>query len=149
VRYYTGNRDYRAAGPPPMLLRVLGPVVILSTLAVLGTGLALIALGPSRSRQGLLTVAGHPLGALTLHQASFVVWAVVTGLHTLGRLVPALQIVSSRHTRPGRYGRVAILLATLGVAAVTAAFVLSVSGSWRSERDVHFRGPDRATHGTR
>ena len=146
VRYYTGNHDYRASGPPPALLRVLGPLVILSTLAVLGTGLALIALGPDRSRQGFLTVVGHPLGALTLHQASFIVWAVATGLHTLGRLVPAVQIVSSRQTRPGRYGRVAVLVATLAVAAVAAAFVLSVSGSWRSEPNLHFHGPDGATH---
>src|ERR1700730_3560478 len=27
LRYYAGNRPFREAGPPPLLLRVLGPVV--------------------------------------------------------------------------------------------------------------------------
>jgi hypothetical protein len=147
LRYYTGSADYRAAGPPPTFLRVLGPLVILSTLAVLGTGLALIVVGPQSSRQAFVSIAGQRVDALTLHQASFVVWAVATGLHTLARLVPAAQIVVSRARRPGRYGRIAVLSATVCVAAVSAAFVLSVSGSWRSERDLRFHGPDRATHG--
>jgi hypothetical protein len=145
VRYYTGNPAYREAGPPPTFLRILGPLVILSTLAVLGTGLALIALGPQESRQTLLTVAGQRVGALTLHQASFVVWAVATGLHTLARLVPAAQIVSSRATRPGRHGRIAVLVAVVGLAVVSAVLVLSVSGSWRSDRDLRFHGPGQAT----
>lgn len=149
VRYYAGDRDYRAAGPPPTFLRVLGPLVIVSTLALLGTGLALIAVGPQQSRQSLLTLAGQRIGVLTLHQASFVVWAGATGLHVLGRLVPALQIATSRGTRPGRWGRVAVLAATVSVAAVTAAFVLSVSGAWRSDQGFRFHGPDRATHGGR
>ncbi len=42
IRYYTGSRPYRHAGPPPLLLRVLGPLVVLFTLAVLGSGVALI-----------------------------------------------------------------------------------------------------------
>lgn len=42
VRYYRGNPDYRHAGPPPMLLRILGPGVVLSTLGLLASGLMLI-----------------------------------------------------------------------------------------------------------
>src|SRR6266581_6310590 len=42
VRYYTGSRAYRDAGPPTLVLRVLGPLVVLFTLAVLGSGVALI-----------------------------------------------------------------------------------------------------------
>ncbi len=47
-RYYTHRPDYVRAGPPPLLLRLLGPVVVLSTLALLATGIALIAVGPGR-----------------------------------------------------------------------------------------------------
>src|SRR5689334_6912276 len=54
VRYYRGNDAYRAAGPPPLLLRVLGPLVVFSTLAVLGTGIWLIVVGPDRSRSDLI-----------------------------------------------------------------------------------------------
>lgn len=46
-RYYSGAPLYRLSGPPPLFLRLLGPLVILSTLGVLGTGLALLAVGPT------------------------------------------------------------------------------------------------------
>ena len=104
MRYYTGDRDYRAAGPPPTFLRVLGPLVVVSTLALLGTGLVLIAVGPQQSRQSFLTLAGQRIDVLTLHQASFVIWAGATGLHVLGRFVPALQIAASRGPGPAGGG---------------------------------------------
>ena len=47
ARYYAGSPMYREAGPPPLLLRTLGPLVIFTALAVLGSGLALIPLGGS------------------------------------------------------------------------------------------------------
>ena len=82
VGYYTGRRPYRDAGPPPMLLRILGPLVVASTLAVLGSGLLLILLGPDTSRRTLLDTLGQRIDTVTIHQATFAVWAVVTGLHT-------------------------------------------------------------------
>ena len=56
-RYYSGDPAYRVAGPPPLLLRLLGPLVVIGGLAVLGSGLALIALGPS-ARQSLFSLPG-------------------------------------------------------------------------------------------
>src|SRR5947209_19688083 len=41
ARYYTGNETYVRKGPPPVLLRMLAPGVVLTTLAVFGTGVAL------------------------------------------------------------------------------------------------------------
>src|SRR5690242_11662712 len=43
-RYYTGRAAYVEKGPPHIILRLIGPLVVLSTLAVLGTGVALLAL---------------------------------------------------------------------------------------------------------
>ena len=37
-RYYTRRADYVEAGPPHLLLRLLGPVVAVSTIALLATG---------------------------------------------------------------------------------------------------------------
>ena len=54
-------------------MRMLGPLVVVSTAALFSTGVALIVLGPHEGR-------GIVLG---LHKASFVVWLVVTGLHVL------------------------------------------------------------------
>ena len=34
LRYYTGNVAYRRKGPPELVLRLIGPIVVLSTVAV-------------------------------------------------------------------------------------------------------------------
>ncbi|HVV19036.1 MAG TPA: hypothetical protein VHF06_06340 [Pseudonocardiaceae bacterium] len=141
LRYYTRRRPYVTAGPPPMLLRVLGPLVVLFTLAVLGSGLALVFIGPDATRTPFLQLAGYSVTPLTVHQGTFVLWAVVTGIHTLGRLVPAFRIMTGRRgTVPGRVPRIGLLGATLAVAGVTAALVLGVSGAWSSSTAFHHFG---------
>ena len=44
-RYYTGDPAYVDKGPPPLLLRLLGPFVIATTFLVIASGVALL-LGP-------------------------------------------------------------------------------------------------------
>jgi hypothetical protein len=148
-RYYSGHPPYRSAGPPPMLLRILGPLVVITTLAELGTGLALVALGPDSGRRVLFTALGQGIDVLTLHQAFFFAFATATGLHILGRAVPALKQVAGRLDRasatggggvPGRSGRVAAVLLTLVAAAVTAALILGASSGWKNDRRDHFTG---------
>lgn len=134
VRYYAGNVDYRQAGPPPLLLRLLGPLVVLTALAVLGTGLALLPLGEA-GRRPFLTVAGFAVGAFTLHQGAFVLWLVVTSLHTLARLVPALQLAGNRVGAvavPGGTSRLWMLVATVVTAVVTGVVVLALGGDYPS-----------------
>lgn len=69
-RYYLGDRRYRAAGPPATLLRVLGPVLAISTLALFASGVVLFVKGP-----------GAPPVFYDVHKASFVLWIVVLGIH--------------------------------------------------------------------
>jgi len=134
LRYYTGNRAYRQAGPPPLLLRLLGPVVVLTTLAVLGTGLVLIAVGPDATFTPLLTAAGQQISWLTLHQVTFIAWGVATGLHVLARTVPAARLAlasESRSTRvAGTLARSLTLFATVVLAIVAAVIILRLSGAW-------------------
>ena len=80
ARYYRGSPGYVAKGPPLLPLRLLAPVVVLSTIAVFATGVALLVQGPQH---------GFVLG---LHKASFVVWLGATGIHVLAylRRVPRL-----------------------------------------------------------
>lgn len=141
-RYYTGKREYRKAGPPPNVLRVLGPLVVLTTLGVLGSGLALIALGRNSSRTVLFTALGQRVDTLTLHQGLFILFAVATGLHLLARIVPAVVLVTGRLHRsdgvPGRGPRLATLLLTLAAAAVTAALILGASSDWKQDSGHHF-----------
>jgi hypothetical protein len=132
ARYYTGHRPYVEAGPPPLLLRLLGPLVIVTTLAVLGTGLALVGLGPNSRHDALLTLAGQRINALTLHQLSFILWAGATALHLLARAIPAVRLAagSPRHPIPGGVSRLLTLTATMAAGAVIAWVVLSVSHAW-------------------
>ena len=147
ARYYTGNRPYRDAGPPPLILRVLGPLVVVTTLALLGSGLALVFTGTSGGRTPLFTVAGQPVDTVTVHKATFLAWAAVTGLHVLGRLVPALRLtvrpVAARMQVPGAFRRAAVLVLTSAVAAALAVIVVDASHDWRTQPALRF---DRSGH---
>ena len=146
IGYYAGAARYRQAGPPPVLLRLLGPAVVLTALAVLGTGLALIALGRDATYSPFATIGGFVIDPFTLHKVAFVLWLAVTGVHTLARLVPAVQLVVNRGdaTRrvPGAPARLGLLTATLAVSVVAGAVVLSASGDWSGGFD---HGDDRGT----
>jgi hypothetical protein len=136
ARYYLGNDSYRRAGPPPTLLRLLGPLVVLSTLGLLASGIVLILIGRETSQHNLVSLLGYRINWVTLHQITFVAWAVVTGLHLLGRVVPALRIVvpsGSRPRIPG--GATRFLLIGIGiVAAVALAFLLvHADASWAGQ----------------
>ena len=55
LRYYRNEPDYVRRGPPHIVLRALvAPVIILSTLVLFATGVALLALGETRGHVGRL-----------------------------------------------------------------------------------------------
>lgn len=83
VRYYTHSPRYRRRGPPPTLLRMIAPLVVLSTIVVFASGVALLLIGPD-SRGALLPV----------HKVSFILWAVFTSVHVLGHLPEVVRTVS-------------------------------------------------------
>jgi hypothetical protein len=62
-------------------LRLLGPLVVVFTLELLGSGVLMIILGPQTSREGIVPIVGHPLSLVSLHAGLAVCWAVVTGFH--------------------------------------------------------------------
>ena len=132
ARYYLGDAAYRTAGPPPLLLRLLGPLVVLTGLAVLGSGLALIPL--AQSSGSLMTVVGQRIDALTIHKICFVLWLVITGAHVLTRTVPALQLARGgpgrRHRVPGRVTRAAVVTLTFAVSVATAVVVVDLPTTW-------------------
>ncbi len=138
VRYYTGGRDYRLAGPPPLPLRLVAPLVVLSTLALLTTGVLVGVLGPEAAR---VSRWGLPVSLLFLHQASFVVWVVVTSLHVLGRIVPAVRIVGNRAASAvdGRILRGVALVVVLALAVWVSTIVLADSAGWVHDTFRHLR----------
>jgi hypothetical protein len=113
ARYYFGAQPYVRRGAPPPVLRLIGPFVVLSSLAVLGTGIALIA------------DHGTSDTWITLHQASFIVWICLTGVHFLAHIVEAVR-GTARDVRagahdPARRGRALRLLAVVASLAVSIA----------------------------
>jgi hypothetical protein len=139
ARYYAGSQPYVRRGPPHIVLRVLGPLVVLSSVVLLGTGLALIVASDSQSGTWL-----------SLHQASFVVWLVVMSLHVLGHVLAASQ-ASVAEFRSDEYSRgrtvrlgalVLVLLAGVGLA--TALWPAEQSASRSHFGHFHdFRRGDR------
>ena len=127
ARYYTGNLSYRRVGPPPALLRAIAPMVVLSTVVVLGSGVVLLLAGP-QSRDSWLPI----------HKVSFFVWAAFTGIHLLAHLpaVPkALRAdygASAQWSRDvtGRAGRVLSLASALAAGVVLAILVIPQFGPW-------------------
>ena len=132
ARYYTGDREYVRKGPPMPLLRVLGPFVVLSTVAVVGTG---VLLGLDH---GSPSYFGFPL--LFLHKLSFVAWAAVMGVHVLAYVwrLPALVTADLRaaHGRRavaaigGRGLRWSLAAASLGLGLAIALAGSHLAAAW-------------------
>jgi hypothetical protein len=156
ARYYTANPRYRRKGPPPAPLRMLAPIVAVSTVAVLATGVLLLLEGPD-SRATLLP----------LHKLSFIAWIAATGLHVLGHLpevavalgfdrevvsktdvlaavgaragetadietngIDAWEALGTRTAREGRAGRGTALAAALAAGTALAIVTIPQFGPW-------------------
>jgi hypothetical protein len=121
VRYYMGDPDYRRAGPPPALLRLVAPVVVASTLVVFATGLELWLFG---LRFGSVW--------LTAHKVSFVIWFVATAVHVLGHLARAPRLaladLQSHGAIPGTITRSSLVGGSLLLGIVLALSTLA----WQS-----------------
>ena len=133
VRYYTGHGAYREAGAPPTLLRWLGPLVVLSTLGLLASGILLVVLGAGSAHTTLVSLPDLRVDWVTLHQAFFAVWCGATGLHLLARIVPALRATVLRargSSVPGRVARLALVPVVAFVAAGLAVLVVGAATSW-------------------
>jgi membrane protein DedA with SNARE-associated domain len=81
ARYYLGSPEYRRKGPPPAVLRLLGPLVVASTVAVVGSGIALL-LVPTSLRNELLLI----------HKVTFFLWFAAMVVHVLGHLLDVAKL---------------------------------------------------------
>jgi len=129
ARYYTGSLPYRRKGPPSLPMRVLAPGVVLTTVALFATGVALTLAGPEDG------------GSLKfLHKASFIAWFALMTIHVLGHLleVPGLAMPDWRRSG-GREAALAgsgLRLALLGTSVVAglalALATISIADPWLS-----------------
>jgi hypothetical protein len=139
VRYYTNSRPYRLAGPPRLPLRLIAPVLVVSTLTLFGSGVAVI-------------IAGHGGGPLLqLHAVSFAVWGVLIAIHILAYLTRVLREGLAdwrRHADTGVAGgggRRAALLGALLAGVILALATYPAQDSWLDRRHDH-RHADRVAH---
>jgi hypothetical protein len=148
ARYYTGSEPYRRKGPPAPLLRVIGPINMVLTACVFGTGIMLAVTGPN-------DYSGGPTGWLELHRLSFIAWLFFMAIHVLayvGRLPTILaaeargvslseggtggQTAAGRHALRasellgGRGTRLALLVASLLAGLVIALLTVHLTGKW-------------------
>jgi hypothetical protein len=112
VRYYSGNPAYRTKGPPDLVLRVIGPIVVLGTVAVFVSGIVLMYEG-----------ARHRDPWLEIHKVSFILWVVFMAVHVVGHLP-----------------RVAALLAPSWRLPQIEGVPPSLIGSWSAEHGEHRPG---------
>jgi amino acid transporter len=127
VAYYLGNRRYRRAGPPAPLLRVLAPLLVVSTVVLFVSG---IVMWLEHSRL-------QPWS--TLHTDSAVVFSITASIHLLAYLRRASSESAAelrRRTRSGVRLRGA-LGATLLVGVVLA--VATIAPSQLPARTHHVR----------
>jgi hypothetical protein len=138
VHYYRGAPAYRRKGPPHPLLRIIAPLVVVATVAVLGTGIAL-----------LIVSSGSSGTVRTAHQASFIVWFAVMTLHVLGHAIETLRLsvaeVRSQPRIPRRGVRVTLIAGTMIVGlALGVASTTGWTDAWRNRphhRDSAQPGP--------
>ena len=152
VRYYTGSAPYRRKGPPALLLRLLGPVIMLLTACVFGSGVMLAVTGPGQGPW------------LLLHKATFILWFCAMAIHVLAyvprlpRLLAAeargtaladargtalAEVGPGRHAGAGRHARramevlggrgarLALLITSLLAGLVIALLTVHLEGHWR------------------
>jgi hypothetical protein len=124
-RYYLGAPAYVRKGPPPTPLRLLAPGVVFTTIALFGTGVALLITGPD--------------GELAfLHKVSFIAWVALMTVHVLGHVLelpgPILADWRPRGPREARLAgaglRFAAVATALTVGVGLVLLSLSATGSW-------------------
>lgn len=126
VRYYMGSAPYVRKGPPSHILRLLGPLVILTSVAVIGTGVMLGVTGPGDGQW------------LFLHKASFILWFGVMTIHVLNYAprLPRMLSAGAGRRAGGKSelfsgsGRWLALALSLAAGVAIAALTASLSAKW-------------------
>jgi hypothetical protein len=126
ARYYTGDPPYRRAGPPQLLMRLIAPIVVVSTVAIFATGIELWLFG---LRFGSVWVEAHKL--------SFAIWLPATAVHVLGHLTRTSRAVSDEvsSSRPAN----AMTRRSLVVGSLITGVVLAIASLTYSSPFIFFR----------
>ena len=124
LRYYLRADEYLRLGPPHVLLRMLvGPVLVLATVMLFGSGVVLLARDETSG-----TLVG-------LHKAAFVVWIGALGVHVLAHVLRLLPLL--RRRVPGGVLRVALVGGAVAAGLVLAVATLPQAQALRNQMELH------------
>jgi len=126
LRYYTRSPAYVRKGPPRLPLRVLAPLLLVTTLVVIGSGIGLVVTGPL-----------HPGPLLLVHGMSTLLWLPLIAIHVFAYLRRVPRLVaddwsksSSRNEHLARGLRLGVNLSALLAGALAAVLVLPIAAPW-------------------
>jgi len=126
LRYYTGSPDYVRKGPPRLPLRVLAPLLVVTTLAVTGSGIGLVVIGPTHA--GLF---------LPLHDLSVLVWLSLITVHVCAYLWRTPRLLAddwtkhtSRNQQKARFLRLGVNIGALLCGVVAAILLFPAVAPW-------------------
>jgi hypothetical protein len=120
ARYYTHAPAYVKKGPPLIWLRLLAPVLVLTTLGIFVSGIALLLVGHKSDT------------LLELHKVSFIVWGAVFGVHFLAHLLEMTDSMRSDWRLPGTAARLALVTGSVIAGVALAVSLLHPVRGWHA-----------------
>lgn len=143
VRYYTRSPAYVRRGPPHLALRVLGPLLVATTLVVVGSGIGLMLTGPD-----------HAGPLLPVHGFSVLVFLPLMTIHLVAHLLATPRLVAddwrtaSAAVASVRGLRVGVNLGALGLGTLGAILLLPTTTPWMTWSQTNGRVPAPVIVGT-
>jgi hypothetical protein len=123
--YYRGTAPFRRKGTPHPILRVTAPLLVLSTISLLGAGIVALAVGPRHSDTWI-----------TVHQGSAIAWATFVAVHVIGHALETWRLTTAelRETPPlpRRRARTAVVAGGLVVGLILGVASLGWTDAWKN-----------------
>jgi hypothetical protein len=117
LRYYTRATAYVRWGPPPLILRILGPLVFMTAAVMVGSGIGLVLVGPYQP-------------FLLLHVLSSLVFLPLIAVHSLAHFLQVPRRIADDWSRrlspgpqPGRGLRLGVNLGALLLGVIAAVLL--------------------------
>jgi amino acid permease len=132
--YYLGAPDFKHAGPPELLLRVIGPLLVITTVVLMASGIVLLYARPDTP-----TVAFW----LSIHRDDFIAWFALMVFHALVYVRRAVGTSGNDlrymryHFLIGRQGRLISIALAIVIGLLLAWAVFPAVAHWSSFFSVH------------
>jgi hypothetical protein len=125
LRYYTRSPAFVRRGPPHPALRVLAPLLVVTMLVVIGSGIGLVVTGPQ-----------YAVPFRQLHSVSVLLLLPLLAIHVFAHIRRVPRLVADDWSKPsggqapGRGRRLGMNLGALMLGALAAVLLLPVAAPW-------------------